>query len=127
MNDDEIHYLTPADLYAIAEEVLGREPHVRDRRLLRVAAGRPALIVFGEEVFPTLFDKAAAIMHSLAAHHLFFDGNKRTATAATIRFLELNGRRPAWDADTIYDFVLNVAQNKVDVPEIAAWLSKHVT
>jgi death-on-curing protein len=124
---DEINYLTPADLYTIAEETLGRKPDVRDRRLLRVAAGRPALIVFGEEVFPTLLDKAAALMHSLAAHHLFYDGNKRTATAATIRFLELNGQHPTWDAETIYDFVLGIAQNKFDVPEIAAWLAKHVT
>jgi death on curing protein len=124
-DDDEITYLMPADLYAAAEEVLGRRPDVRDRRLLRSAAARPMLVLFGEEMFPTLLDKAAALLHSLAAHHLFYDGNKRTATAATVRFLEANGVRPAWDADTMYAFVLDVAQNKYDVPEIAAWLADH--
>ncbi|HEX3050079.1 MAG TPA: type II toxin-antitoxin system death-on-curing family toxin [Aggregatilineaceae bacterium] len=122
---DEINYLTPAELYAIAEDVLGRKPDVRDRRLLHSTAARPALIVFGEEVFPTVFDKAAALLHSVAARHVFFDGNKRTATAVAARFLQLNGLQPVWDADTIYHFVLDVAQNKWDVKDIAAWLSDH--
>ncbi len=122
---DEINYLTPAELYAIAEAVLGRKPDVRDRRLLHSAAARPALVVFGEEVFPTVFDKAAALLHSVAAHHVFFDGNKRTATAVATRFLQINGLQPTWDADTIYHFVLGVAQNKWDVNDIAAWLSDH--
>ncbi len=122
---DEINYLTPAELYTIAQEALGREPDVRDRHLLRAAAARPITYVFGHEAYPTLLDKAAALMHSLAAHHLFFDGNKRTATAATIIFLERNGLRPAWDRQTIYDFVLEVAQDKHTVESIAAWLAEH--
>jgi len=120
---DEVHYLTPADLYAAAETALGRKPDVRDRHLLRSAAARPALRAFGEEAYPNLLDKAAALMHSLAAHHLFFDGNKRTATGATILFLEKNGLQPTWDADSIYQFVLEIAQDKHDVPAIAAWLA----
>ena len=122
---DDIHYLTPAEIYTLAEEALGREPYVRDRHLLRSAAARPALHHFGQEAYPTLLDKAAALMHSLAAHHLFFDGNKRSATRVTTAFLERNGLRPIWSADQVYDFVLEVAQNKHDVPAIAEWLSEH--
>ncbi len=122
LDDPAIHYLSPADLYAIAEEVLGRRPDVRDRYLLRKAAARPMLVLFGEEMFPTLFDKAAALLHALAAHHLFYDGNKRTATAATVRFLRANGLRPIWDDQAAISFVLDVAQNRVDLPGIAAWL-----
>jgi death-on-curing protein len=122
---DTIHYLTPAELYAVAEEVLGRKPDVRDRHLLRSAAARPILEMFGVEAYPTLLDKAAALMHSLAAHHLFYDGNKRTATRATQIFLERNGVQSTWDAKTVYDFVLEIAQNKHDVPAIAAWLADH--
>jgi len=122
---DAIHYLTPADLYAAAEDALGRKPDVRDRHLLRAAAARPALQAFGEEAYPSLLDKAAALMHSLAAHHLFFDGNKRTATRATALFLERNGLQPAWDAAAVYQFVLEIAQGKQDVPAIAAWLEEH--
>jgi death on curing protein len=83
------------------------------------------LKAFGQEAYPTLLEKAAALMHSLAAHHLFFDGNKRAATRATIMFLEKNDLQPTWDADTVYQFVLEIAQGKHDVPEIAAWLADH--
>jgi death-on-curing protein len=121
----DIHYLTAADLYALCEQALGRRPDVRDRRLLRSAAARPGLIVFGEEVYPTLLDKAAALLHTLAAHHLFYDGNKRTAILAAARFLEANGMQPVWDDKTIYQFVLEVAQNRHDVPAIARWLAQH--
>jgi len=119
---DPTHYLTPADIYAIAEEVLGRKPDVRDRHLLHSAAKRPMLHYFGEDAYPTLLDKAAALLHSLAAHHLFFDGNKRTAARVTTIFLRANGLEPAWDAGDAYRFILEVAQNQHDVPEIARWL-----
>lgn len=123
--NDETHYLTPAELYAIAEDVLGRTPDVRDRHLLRAAAARPMLHVFGADAYPTLIDKAAALLHSLAAHHLFFDGNKRTAQQATLIFLENNGLRPTWDADEAYAFILEIAQSLHDVESVAAWLAQN--
>ncbi len=127
MNDSgaEISYLTPAEIYAIAEEVLGRKPDVRDRHLLRSAAARPTLRAFGQEAYPTLLDKAAALLHSLAAHHLFYDGNKRTAARAVVVFLERNGLRPAWSAAEAYDFILEIAQSRHTVESVAAWLAAH--
>lgn len=121
----DIRYLTAAEIYEIAEKMLGRKPDVRDRHLLRSAAARPMTRAFGESAYPTLMDKAAALLHSLAAHHLFFDGNKRTATAATLRFLDENGLQPTWNADEIYQYVLEIAQNMHDVPAIAQWLAEH--
>ena len=125
INDQDIHYLSPVEIYEIAEAALGRKPEVRDRHLLRAAAARPMLGAFGEAAYPTLLDKAAALLHALAAHHLFFDGNKRTATQATIRFLGANGLEPTWTEQEIYDFVLEVAQNRHDVDSVAAWLEAH--
>lgn len=122
---DDIHYLTPAEIYEIAEQVLGRKPDVRDRHLLRAAAARPMLTAFGQEAYPTLMDKAAALLHSLAAHHLFFDGNKRTATQAVIRFLRRNGVRPLWTDAQAYDFVLEIAQSQHEVETVSAWLAAH--
>lgn len=129
MNDskDEILYLTPAEIYAIAEEVLGRRPDVRDRHLLRSAAARPMLHAFGEDAYPTLLDKAAALLHSLAAHHLFYDGNKRAAARAVVVFLERNGLRPTWSAGEAYDFILEVAQSRHTVESVSAWLAQHTT
>ena len=125
MTDHEIRYLTPAELYALAEDVLQRRPDVRDRHLLRSAAARPTLGAFGQAAYPTLLDKAAALLHALAAYHLFYDGNKRTAAAATARFLTLNDLRPTWDESTMIQFVLEVAQNFHDLPAITAWLADH--
>lgn len=122
---DDINYLTPNDIYDIAGQVLGRRPDVRDRHLLRSAAMRPMLYAFGQEAYPTLLDKAGALLHSLAEHHLFFDGNKRTATAATLEFLDRNGLRPTWSEAEIYDFVLEVAQSRHDVESVAKWLGEH--
>ncbi len=120
-----IHYLTPDEIYKINEDVTGHLPYVRDRHLLRSAVLRPMTRMFGQEAYPTLFDKAAALLHSLAHHHLFGDGNKRTATYATIRFLGLNGYQAAWTAEEAYQFVLEVAQGQLDVPEVAQWLRSH--
>ncbi len=122
---DSIDYLTPVEIYEIAEIALGRKPDVRDRHLLRSAAARPMLMAFGQEAYPTLLDKTAALLHGLAAHHLFFDGNKRTATQAAVAFLERNGCQPTWTDAEIYDYVLEIAQNYHDVEAVAAWLADH--
>lgn len=124
-DNDGNHYFTALDLYHIAQDILEREPDVRDPQLLKSAAARPWLQAFGQEAYPTMIEKAAALMHSLAAHHLFFDGNKRVATVATTQFLIANGFQPTWDAQAVYDFVLEVAQHLHDVPVIAAWLADH--
>ncbi len=127
IHDQGVHYLSPTEIYEIAEGVLGRKPNVRDRHLLRAAAARPLLAAFGEAAYPTLLDKAAALLHSLAAHHLFYDGNKRTATQSVVRFLHENGLQPTWTQPEIYQFVLEVAQNRHDVAAVSHWLADHTT
>ncbi len=128
MNDrDSISYLTPAEIYDLAAEAIGHRPDVRDRHLLRAAAARPALAAFGHEAYPTLMDKAAALLHALAAHHLFFDGNKRSAARVVVAFLERNGCRPTWTPEEGYTFILEIAQNKHDVEAVSAWLAAHTT
>jgi death on curing protein len=119
------HILSANDLYNINSEVTGYMPFVRDHQLLRSAVLRPYLILFGEEQFPTLIDKAAATMHSLAAHHLFADGNKRTAARAARMFLESNGIQPTWTEAEVTAFVLRIAKGEIDVEAVAAWIAEH--
>jgi death on curing protein len=121
-NDKPLRILSAGDLYTINEEVTDTAPFVRDPQILHSAVKRPYLILFGEEQFPTLLEKAAVTMYSVAAHHIFVDGNKRTAIRATIMFLEANGIRPVWDEKEIADFVLRIAKGEVEVEEIALWL-----
>lgn len=126
-NDRSIRYLTVSDLYNINFTVTGGDTFVRDIHLLESAAKRPAIVLFGEPQFPTIIDKAAALMHSLAYHHLFADGNKRTAVRATAYFLELNGYTPTWDEAEAEAFALEVAQHEQEVADIVTWLEQHVT
>ena len=125
-DDKPVRYLTALELYNINQDVTGHEPFVRDFHLLKSAAKRPGITVFGQAQFPTLVEKAAALLESLAYHHLFVDGNKRTAVRAVERFLELNGYKVEWHFDEEYSFVLEVAQGLQPVEQIAAWLANHI-
>lgn len=125
-DNKRVEYLSASDLYNLNDEVTSGHTYVRDVHLLNSAAKRPAIVVFGEEQFPTLIDKAAALLHSLAYHHLFADGNKRTALRAVTLFLEKNRHTLTWDDATEYALLLEIAQGKYDVAQIAERLAPYV-
>ncbi len=95
---------------------------VRDVGLLDSAAARPRSSVFGEDAYPKLDLKAAALLHSIARNHALLDGNKRLAWLATVVFLDLNGQVPDLDDDAAFDLVMDAAQGTVDVEELASRL-----
>ncbi len=116
-------YLTVPELLYIAERALGFEPKVRDLGLLEAAAARPAASAFGEDAYPGLDEKVAALLHSLVRNHALVDGNKRLALAGMIAFYGLNGRRLNLTNDEAYDLVMVVADGRLDaVGDIAARL-----
>lgn len=86
-------HLTLDDLLFIASQARG-QTHVRDYGLLESALARPSATVFGSDAYPSLYTKAAALLHSLASNHALVDGNKRLAWAACAVFLGINGYRP---------------------------------
>jgi death-on-curing protein len=121
-----VRYLSAEELYNINYEVTEGETTVRDANLLISAVARPKTAFFGQVQYPTLIDKAAALLESLAYHHLFEDGNKRTAVRAVKLFLELNDHTVTWDFVNEYPFILEVAQGKHDTDSIATWLAGYV-
>lgn len=123
---DSTEYLTVEDLIDLTERVTGAPASVRDFGLLSSAAARPAAFVFGQMAYPDLFEKAAALLHSICMNHALVDGNKRLAWAATLTFLDLNGRPwPPIDADDAVTFMLSVAEGSItQVSEIAAALRR---
>jgi death on curing protein len=121
-----VRYLSASEIYNINDAITEGHTFVRDINLLNSAARRPSLYLFGEPQFPTLVDKAAALLESLAYHHLFADGNKRTAAHALAQFLSLNGHRLTWDDATQYALILEIAQGKYDVAQIAERLREDV-
>lgn len=120
-----MHYLTLAQVYIIHQELMGLSALVRDVASLEAAVARPMSSIFGQDTFPTLLEKAAALLEGLARHEPFIDGNKRTAILATIQFLAMNGRRVTWDDHDAADFVVEVAAGGYATLEIAAWLGAH--
>lgn len=117
----EISYLEVEDLLYLAERMLGAKPQVRDLGLLGASAHRPQTNVFGYEAYPTVSEKAAALLVSLALNHALVDGNKRLALVAALTFCHINsGRRPALTNDEQYDLVVNVVAHALDVAEVAS-------
>jgi len=80
-----------------------------DRNLLASALGRPFQTAFGEDLYPTIPDKAAALFHSLISNHPFPDGNKRTAILVTEQFFVANGYWPLLSSDEMYDTAKQIA------------------
>lgn len=83
-------YLDLEDLLVIARRTIGDDTMVRDYGLLQSALARPRASVFGEDAYPDLFVKAAALMHLLARNQALVDGNKRLAWTACRTFLAVN-------------------------------------
>ncbi|HEX2144370.1 MAG TPA: type II toxin-antitoxin system death-on-curing family toxin [Glycomyces sp.] len=122
-------YLSFKQLTAIACRVTATtEPPVRDWGLLESALLRPQANIFGADAYPTLHEKVAALLHSLARNHALIDGNKRLAFMAAYVMYSLNDFEldpPSVDEGEM--FVLAVAKGDLEVPEIAKVLRTWVT
>ncbi|MGL4743043.1 MAG: type II toxin-antitoxin system death-on-curing family toxin [Dermatophilaceae bacterium] len=115
-------YLSLEDLLGLAHD-LGVGP-VCDVGLLDSAAYRPQSVVFGTEVYPTLDDKAAVLVHSIVGNHPLVDGNKRLGWLAVVVFYGVNGiRLDVPNDDAAYELVIAVAKGEVDPVAIAERLA----
>lgn len=98
--------------------------------LLESAAHRPTTELWGREAYPTLEEKAAALMESLVRNHPLVDGNKRLGWLATVVFLDINGCWMEAPDDDAYELVIGVASGKLQLHQIATalanWHSKDV-
>ena len=123
-----MEYLTPAEvllLHALLIQRTGGTSGVRDMGLLESALARPQAAFGQDDLYPDLWSKAAALMHSLIKNHPFVDGNKRTALTATGVFLELNGHRLATSNEAVLEFTRQAATEEIELAEIADWLEAH--
>ncbi|WP_030835905.1 type II toxin-antitoxin system death-on-curing family toxin [Streptomyces hygroscopicus] len=120
-------YLTVQEVLDLAEIACGGQRiAVRDLGLLSSAVHRPQSQMFGIEAYAELFEKAAALLQSLAVNHPLVDGNKRMAWMCTVVFLDLNGTEMLdVDQDEAYKLVVDVAAGAIeDVGDIAAGLRR---
>ncbi|GII78746.1 toxin Doc [Sphaerisporangium rufum] len=105
-------YLTGEQVLGLARLALAAPPRLRDRGLLDAAVRRPAASMFGHEAYPHVMVKAAALLHSLAAHSPFARGGRRVAWISTVVFLEYNGVELAAADASAGDLVRAVAAGR---------------
>jgi death-on-curing protein len=116
-------HLTVEDLLSIAEEVLGAAA-IRDVGLLDSAAHRPQASVFGQDAYPSIHEKAAALLDAVVRHHALVDGNKRLGWAATVVFYDLNGLDlDPPSVDEAVELVVAVAAGHLELGKLAEYLS----
>jgi death-on-curing protein len=114
------------ELYRRIMERTGGAVGVRDLNALESALAQPRMTFSGEDLYPTLPDKACALGFSLIQNHPFLDGNKRIGHAAMETFLVLNGFEIAASMDEQEKVVLQIASGKLSREELATWLHAHL-
>jgi death-on-curing protein len=102
-------------------EIAAGKQKIRDVELLQAAVARPTASAFGQDAYPTLREKAAALLHSVARNHPFTDGNKRTAVVGAVFMFRINGQTVIWEQDDALAIILRVAEGKSELDELAAW------
>jgi len=118
-------YLTAEDLVFFGGKATGAPLVVRDWGLVESALHRPQATAFGQDAYPDMWSKAAALLQSIATNHALVDGNKRTALACTYAFLSMNGQRLTLSQDAAVDLVLAVATGELaDVAKISEELRR---
>lgn len=122
---DPFEFLDLDDVIGLARRLLGDPVPIRDAGLLGAAVARPQTSVGGDDVYPTVWSKAAALLQSIVANHALIDGNQRLGWLATAVFLEINGASVAAATnDDVFDLVMSVASSESTVEEITARLEQ---
>lgn len=114
------------DTYDALQVIQGLGFHVQDVGLLEGALARPKTTIFGEDAYPTLELKIAALANSLIKNHALVDGNKRTTWTLINAFALINDFDLVMTVDKGLDFMMGVATDKYDLVEAAKILRGHL-
>jgi len=124
-----VRYLTLNEVLEVHRQVMaqsGGAEGLMHLSALESALAQPQMTFGGEDLYPTLVDKAAALGYALIKNHPFLDGNKRTGHAAMEVFLVLNGYEIHADVEEQEHVILQVAASEIDREEFTTWLRTHV-
>lgn len=123
-----MNFLTLDEVLAIHERMIsigGGRIEIHDFTLLHSAIERPKAQFGGKYLYTTIWQMAAAMLHSLVKNHPFDDGNKRTAYFSTMRLLYKNGYALNAKGEDFIPFMVDVDIKSISIEDIASWLQKH--
>lgn len=124
-----MRYLSLSEMLELYRAVIaqsGGAAGIRDSAALDSALAQPQMTFGGEELYPTLAEKASALGFALIRNHPFLDGNKRAGHAALETFLVLNGFEIEAPVDEQERVILQVASGEVGRDEFTAWIRSHL-
>ncbi len=124
-----VNLLTATEVVGVHAAVIasagGGSAGLLDIGRIESAVGRMSSGAGDVELFPDLFEKAAALLEALVGNHGFLDGNKRTAISCAGTLLKRNGWELTYGAPEVVDFALGVAKHEIEFDEIVVWLREH--
>ena len=104
----------------------GGSDGVRDEGLLDSAVNTPFQTFSGQDLYPTVLEKAVRLGFGLIRNHPFIDGNKRIGTHAMLVFLNLNSITLSYEDDELISTILSVASGEMDADGLLKWMQQHI-
>jgi death-on-curing protein len=124
-----IYYVSTAQVTALHKALIerfGGLAGVRDKGALESAVARPVMTFGGEDLYPDIAAKAAALMHSLVLKHALIDGNKRVGVAAAELFVLVNGWELQADDTELEDLTLTIANGELEIEPLIIWFRQRL-
>ncbi|MBQ1521520.1 MAG: type II toxin-antitoxin system death-on-curing family toxin [Erysipelotrichaceae bacterium] len=121
--------LSKEQVILLHEELIietGGSPGLKDEGMLESALAAPFQTFDGQELFPSIYQKAARLGYGLASNHAFIDGNKRIGAHVMLVFLALNGIGLEYEQDELSDLFMKIAEGSLGYPEILLWVIQHI-
>ena len=104
----------------------GGSEGIRDEGLLDSAVNTPFQTFSGQDLYPTVLEKAVRLGFGLIRNHPFIDGNKRIGTHAMLVFLNLNSITLSYEDDELISTILSVASGEMDADGLLKWIQQHI-
>ena len=121
-------YLSVEEVLFLYDQIIqktGGKQGIRSPELLFSAIERPKATFAGKDLYPDIYSKASALVHSIILNHPFVDGNKRTALACLFRFLEINGIKIKSRPEELIILMLKIENKKMSFKKLTIWLKQN--
>ena len=123
-----MHRLSKSQILLIYDQLItetGGSSGLRDEGMLESALNAPFQTFGGEDVYPSLQQKAARLCYGLVKNHPFVDGNKRIGAHAMLVFLALNGVELNHSQAELSSIILQLAAGEIEAEDLLRWILSH--